>query len=1381
MLNTRDLLNSLRVSRVPGDNPELDLRILVLEFATFVLIPKGVSPSKLKEQLPALYDAVVKSHPQYNDINELFHTKNQAVVPGTDLASAVRDEALQQGIITLASALAEAQEKYLATVNRVQQVASEVLSANIRAVRRDAKCIKDNISDERVKQALALHDQYLETLAKTEKLVQLSLERINQEKNGREGYADTCNILTNAIKKSMRPRPVADRERPGKTSSTEEQESFVKKLRSKLRSRKITASLVCAVLPDIYQAIQPGFSDLQMQALVDLAEHYIRLDASFKQAKDALGGLPAGVEASLVKGGVKLQSPSEYMMAVAYDPMQMAVHYFNDEYADYLQPLYAAKDAASAVANAAYTAASLVATPFTYMGAYLFGPGKSYFQQISDNVFNSAMPLTEGAYLKAIAFHEFLNGLNEPGMTKECKEKLFNHYFKLNGGDSHDGLTFAAYEANVSALNAVIQRRDQMHRELYVMARVAQLQSALSAMSDVNDIQEVINELADYYHEFHSQPFFKGHLETKFHLFVPLICERLLVPVIFRLVDEGKVTKGSEPYHHIGAILKAVQKKQLITPASLGVVFENAKRDDLQPVASMIASVQSWVVGAQLDHVNAPELTRSLVMQSIVTDKRAVQGNIELTLGVIKPPLILTAVIEHLNQHIDKLKAQHLPEALSDIHEAKLKYCEAVSSLLAGVLNQQTFQDNKAFAKALTSFQAPEVPSLGKRQIARLLMRVADEFGPVTSSAEDPTPLVEKIMNFVVTQIDVEAVTQAYALFNQLSENRTALLERNQQDSDDLSLVWFDDETMDPFNMEAQGGQIAHSVIKHYIDALIGEFNDASNLESIIEKFKLIPGFAFVVEKLSAYVNQVLNKEKVVDLICQAMGLQVQVNIREQSYAVRLSHVFFKLRGMRAENQGIAESVLSIGLAPDDDSEFEKMCRDIEALNEWAQNTTFKPSEGVPAFEVGDGELSELKTQLWLTHCENLRKYAMRLADEGRRGLILLQVAQALAQLKTTNEQNSKLTPQQAATLDQLLTACESASETVLTRAKREHEVEVNGLSANAKQTKDELLSRVNRRRTSLNIILRVGFYLADLGLFAASVYFFIAPVMACVAAVKALSLVTLQTVSFAIGSTLIATPIGLAILGARFLLNVAYEAYLCRHDFRKDWKASETNLAKAGVIAKYALRVTGKALLSTFLTAALINAGSALISKVKGLNIPLVSLVQEKWSRKAKLSELEAVSTAFKVLRGIAVDDPGYEGHVNSFKERVSAMKYNKDKAQAWMASLEVILTKQNGVISLPTYQRVGQVLADNPPVVRAEAAPTWGDFTRARESGLGVIGFSRDSSDERLRRRLSASASSSDVRVPVSSASIFHPTDSQEQGKQKRDGGEKKPSNRK
>lgn len=1370
-------INSLLVTRVLGRGPdsELDMKVLILEYASYLLISKGVKPTKLKEQLPALYDSVVKGHPLYVGAAARFKSKYQ---PASErqLAAAVSDADLQNKMMELAGALASAEEQYLASVNTVQQVASEVLSNNIRAMRRTGKFLKRHLDNERVKRVLQQHDEYLETLAKTEKVMQSCIERITQEINGQERYTESCDILINAVKKSMRRGRKVDVQA---TKANKKQKSFLRKVKSKFSALAIQEALIISFLPDIYEAIGGNISDQQMQALVDLAGHYIELYYQFDEVTKAFSVLPPSIRESLAKGGVKLQSLTDYVMAVAYDPAQMAVHYFNDQYEAYLSPLYAAKDAASTVADLAYQAASVIVSPFAYAASFFVRGVETGFSQLSRDIIS----LEENAYYDAMAFYQFVNGLGcaERG---EAKKALFDHYFKLNDHSGQSKLTYEAYLSNENSLGelchyydshgalrnfnqAKLNARDKNQYHLALMARLAQLKIRLNGMRAINGIDEIVNELNGYRRQLGEDAAFEATFMAKLRELTPIIHECLLVPVIYRLVDEGRVNKQDPQYHYLHEVLKALQQKTLITMSDVTAVLALAGKSEADAIQPIMNRTAMWVLGAPMNQVVMPALTDSLMLRSIATDKQKMRVSIEQTLKLLQPRLILMSVIAHLDDHIQACNnLEGLPAHFAELNAAKLKYCQAVKGVLEAILNGDAFSSHKKLATALrgatesvTMASLDQVP-LAKRDIAKLLLRVADEFGPVSSGSEDTTPLVTKIMNFVLSQMDSDALTSAYQAYCEISENKGRLAQ--QSEADDLLMVWFDDETSDPLDMETQKSSMGRAIVKHYTNALIDALGENATMGSVIDYLNQIPGFEWIVDQLSHLTSTVFSKEVVVNLICQLMGLQASANVHSQPYVLRLSHAFFK---MRALNQGLEIAMSTLGLEGDSEDDLVKMHGDLEALQAWAKDYSFKPSESPVAMAegvfVGDASSRSLKIQVLLTHCENLEKYTKRLNDASRRQEILLNVMAALRVCRANEAYEEQLTDEQVKTLERLLASCEPASEAAAKARMESVGGDTKVLGSEVQQLHDGVVREMKRKRTILNILSYFSYYIGDLGLLGANIWSLASPVMSCVAAIKGLSLVTVQAVFSAVGTALVGVSlVGLAFVAARFVWNLGYQSFLHRHAFRKDWKNSQSPLGKAGVIAKYTFLVLGKSLLAMFLTAAMVDTVVGVVKKIRKVDIPLVTMIKNKLSARARLRELEAVNLAFRILKRTSVDDSGFVQQVATLQVQLDGLKYHKKNAEDWKARLGKIVENANslkeGEGQPRSTGRIQLAMAAAPEPVPAPAPQPvrdWPAFVRARESQVGrVIHFSRDPDGSQFASRLGRNGRSS-----IMGSSIF------------------------
>ncbi|HEU5280855.1 MAG TPA: hypothetical protein VFU82_02620, partial [Gammaproteobacteria bacterium] len=440
--------NSLLVSRAMMPDLDRDLKLLIQEYASLLAHQRNISREHIKEHIPALFHSVVVQHPLYQKARKQYAATNPEWVAQDRLASSVQDEQTQNLIIALGQILVEAEVEYLASVNVVQQVASEVLSANIRAVRKAGRVIKDHGSSDAIQSALKQHDTYLELLGNTEKLIQGCVDALTKEKNGDERYVESCNILVNALKKSMKQnREVKAQVR--KAEPNEAQTSFLEKLQSKLNKSNLKRAFIISFLPDVYEAINPGISDAQMEALVGLAEHYLCLRDAYLRTEEAFKTLQPLERQSLVQGGVKLLSPYDYVMAVVYDPMQIAAKYFSDQFDAYLQPLYMAKNAVNTVVDVAYSATTLMATPFTYARDFFFSPDKTYTETLITPLFSKTHPLNEMAYLKGMAFYVFLRGLNKSDqLVYENKAALFGHYFHHNPANGETELSLDQYLAN---------------------------------------------------------------------------------------------------------------------------------------------------------------------------------------------------------------------------------------------------------------------------------------------------------------------------------------------------------------------------------------------------------------------------------------------------------------------------------------------------------------------------------------------------------------------------------------------------------------------------------------------------------------------------------------------------------------------------------------------------------------------------------------------------------------------------------------------------------------------------------------------------------------------------------------------------------------------
>jgi hypothetical protein len=1356
MTGNRGLLNSLMKSRPMMLDPERDLKLLIQEYASLLAHQNKISLEHIKEHIPALLESVVVRHPLYKEASRQYYATNPELVADGHLASSVKDVQTQHLIMALGQILVDAEMEYLASVNTVQQVASEVLSANIRAVRRAGRVIKDHGPSESIQLALKKHDKYLELLSRTEKLIQSGIDALTKEKNGDESYVESCNILVNVLKKSMKQKRGA-RGQSREEKPNDLQESFLDKVRSRLNKPKLMNAVIISFLPDIYEAINPGITDAQMEVLVSLAQHYVSLGATYRATEQAFKALSPLERQSLAQGGVKLLSPYDYVMAVVYDPMQMAVKYFSDQFDAYLQPVYMAKNAANAVADVAYSATSLIATPFTYARDFFFSPDRTYTEKLMGPIFSKTHPLNEMTYLKGMAFYGFLRGLNRSNqLSEENKAALFGHYFHHNAANGEQELSLDQYRANEEHFARVflffnesgaldMRKREDFENEedaslylLAVISRVNHLQAALGQTKSVEEVEAIIGDLQGFYSHFKGKPFAQEYLATKLHLILPLINDRLLVPVIYRLVDEGIVTKEHDAYIHLGEILKVLRKKQLVSAEDiLFVVRLLPDETEAKKLKDLVFKLLPWMLGGKIVTISAPEIKANQpceLLASIRTDMRDTQATVQSTLALMQPRLILDSIIAHLDNHIKKTeKLQDFSSELNEVYAAKLVYCNTVKQLLLRILDRGLLDDHKRLAKTLTRMDVglPTMPSYdGTGDMVKLFFRVADEFGPV-SGGDDGVPLVEKILSFILSEMNSEVLAEAYDALKRVYANRNKVIEGN--DHDDLSLVWFEEESADPFDMSVQGGHIARVVISHYMDALIGTIYDKSGLNGVLEFFNKIPGYTFISGQLSHYAGKVLTREMVVNLICRILGMQVHTNLHEQDYLTRLSHAFFKVKAMQGVSVELRAKVELAGLVSQPE-ELGKMSVELATLIQLTSDFSFEPLAHPQALaEMAfqhEGELREQHVQLLLVHCDYLVKYAKRLSDEAKRSTILFNVLETMAFCSRQDETNDLLTTKQATMVLRLLEEGKTGSRAAAEQAKENVTKTIDTVKAQVKEESDGVIRRATRKRTTLNIVGTFGYYLGDLGLLAWTIASLFTPVLSFIAQVKALSSITFLAVSLAAGTALVASHIGLALLVLRFVGGLAWHAYQCRRDFRKDWKASQSVLGKVGVIAKYSLIVLGRALLSTFLSAALVDTAVGLVRKVRGLDIPLVNFIKDKLNVRAKLRELEKVKAVIQVLKGCVMDGQAFDALVVKARESIAALKYHKDKAAGWTKQVDQAVEHRDAFkrlsVESSTDQLVAKTLKANPAPKASVPAPAWDDFVKARAAGQVVrFGF--------------------------------------------------------
>ncbi|HEU5281680.1 MAG TPA: hypothetical protein VFU82_06875, partial [Gammaproteobacteria bacterium] len=892
---------------------------------------------------------------------------------------------------------------------------------------------------------------------------------------------------------------------------------------------------------------------------------------------------------------------------------------------------------------------------------------------------------------------------------------------------------------------------------LAVIVRVNQLQAALSQTKSAEEVEVVIKELNDFRQHFNSKsekldlpesiehvrpkPFATQYLTAKLRLIVPLINDRLLVPVIYRLVDEGIVTKENSAYHRLAEILKILRKKQLVTASDVSFLlslFPESESNQRSKLRALILQVMPWMLGGDIVSAVGDEEKKEQphhLVASIRTEAREMQDMVQNTLTLLQPKLILSAIITHLDHHIQKIeRLKSFSEELNDVYEAKLIYCNTIKELLLGVLGRGSLSDHKKLAKALMEMSVglPAIPAYGKGDMAKLFFRVANEFGPV-SGGGDGVPLVEKILNFILNEMDSEVLTTAYDNLKRAYASRNKVIEGN--DHDDLSLVWFEEESADPFDMSVQGGRVARVVILKYMDALIGEVYSRSGLDGVLVFFKGIPGYAFISNQLSHYIGKALTKEKVIELICSILGVQVHPELHEQDYMTRLSHAFFKVKAMQGGSAGLKEKIELTGLAAQPE-ELEKMSAEVDRLMQLTGDFSFNPLADPRALaEIAfqnAGEFREHQIQLLLVHCEYLVKYAKRLSDEAKRSTILLNVTNAMEFCSAQDGLHDFLTTKQAGMVLHLLEEGKAGSRDAAEQAKNSLIDTINTVKGQLKKEHDGVIRRATRKLTPLNIVGLVGYYLGDLGSLAYTIYSLITPVLAFVSAVKAMSTVTFQALSLAAGGALITSPVGLAILALRFVGGLAWHAYHCRQDFRKDWRASQSALGKAGVIAKYSLIVLGKALVSTFLSAALVDTAVGLIKKVRGLDIPFVNFIKDKLNVRAKLHELQNIKTTMQVLRGCVMDNEAFDQAVVEARKLITGLKYHADKANEWNKQIDQAVQHRDAFrgfsAASSTDELVAKRLKANPATKPTVPLPAWDGFVEAGLAGEGVTHFAFD-----------------------------------------------------
>lgn len=1343
--NIYDSLARTRLFNVP----EIDLQTLVTEAASLIL--KGeVTPEQLKEQLPSLYQVLILEHVDYQAILHLYtaSTKKKNYISENDLADDVKDEVVQAGILKLANSLAQGLREYIQSTNKLQQTAVEMVCQNIRRVRKAGKAIFSNVANERLKRYLESYTAYLAVLATTEKQIYQSLGKVNKVKDGSEAYKHTCAILTKALQGSLKNHEVQSEE----VAFDKDKKNFIEKLREKLTITRITQRVVLEFIPEIYAAIGPGLSEEQMQAMVDMAAHLFRVNALYVESDKLYQALKdSHLYRALSIGGVKHQAPRAFFEEVVYAPMEVASQFVSQQMVAAVPFLETAKK----LLKKTYVAGNLISAPMAFVNGLMKGHSSLRVESLIKMQCGEASTLTESMYVAGWMFYDFCCKLGEFSQ-EDAEENLFNHYFQVNAKESL--LSFEAYETHKPffvelaqlfnkdrqiVLPAVDENTDfssLSNTMLAVIIRMNEIESLFSQSVSQEKISQVIDELEIL------RVYFKARVENKGEQFsgfyvcfgerlqviVRLIQERLWIPIIFDLIDTGVVKKEDQAYAFLGEMLKLIQRKLLISPADLSQLIALLPDDaNLASLKEMIKKMGVWSVGTPVAKVLPPS---SPLMQSIRTDVRQYQGYLESTLNLFQPKLIIESVILYLDKQIEKSEQMSVLFPGHSIFPAKNQYAVAVKGILQAIIKSQVLDDHKWLAKKLYSLSVSvSIPDIRKRDLAKFLVRVADTFGPVAGSASESSLWVDKLMQFILDEIDGATFASSYRDYSDAHLNYTNQLK--EVSVKNFSDTWFKDELMDPLDMGKQGGQIAHLIIGNYVKFLMAHIHSESGLGGILGYLRAVPGYAYLAEVVSSRFSDDSTGDVITAYVCQYLGVAPTQDLTVMSYSEQLTHVYFKWRLAREKNHSVTLDAVALVLLGENQP---KQKEDLASLATWAELFTWTLKEdplslfnSLLAIHGNKNDLFDQALQLFLMHCQNLHSFAEEhLENREKRNKIFKRINTALSQGLQEGHSNLFLQPQ----LDRIelaLKSCHGRRELAKIREQEVYRENLNALSANVKEANDALSPEANKT-SRLKRGLFAGYYLADAGYNAYGVYVLVQIVMASITAFKAVTSVTAAAIFQAVGAGLMVTPLGLALLGARFVFSLAWQIFQQRNEFRNIWRSDKSVVEKVLRTVGRSLFVLGCALVGTLVT-------NLVVDKLRVLDFRQVGVIgwlRDKWNAKPRRAELATLQEKLTSLKNKSMNDPDYSDDLQDLKECIEKMKYNPTLKAGFKEKVNKLVQALPGVIApLDTSNALIQArLSDSAsahpePEKKAAATSsiTWEQFASSRKRG-DIIRFSRD-----------------------------------------------------
>lgn len=1368
------LANSLQQLR-GEDHSQDDFRTLVQEAASLML-SKDVTIEQLKEQIPSLYQVVIPHHPKFKHYSQLYavyfantKTKEDA------LASAVTNEQLQTGILALAKELANAVLDYKKSANMIQQSAAELLCANIRRMRKAGRLIEENTKNDVVKVYLRRYDAYLESLGVVEKQIHSSLKKINEVKDGSEAYKRSCLILTKALKNLFKGDP----EKVKQTVISREQVSFLEKLKKKFTLKNMAKEMVIAFIPDIYAAICPGISEAQMQAMVDLAVQAITLKVRYDESDEAFKALSAEAKKSLSLGGVSHQAPSAFFYDVLYDPAHIASRFFYNQFSSYAPVLDAAKDVVEVLMGRAFTLVNFMVNPFGAESDLPSRKGALDVNVLIQRQGGPASDLKEAAYVAGWMFYDFCRGLGGIEMA-ESRQVLFDHYFQATAQTR--ALSFEKYlecEITYAGLDLYFDERRRIKLSLAktddsllaLMMRLHEIQRLLSGMTTQADVLEWLHELASYHAALvHLKKDSNKECVDRYYMvieklqaMIPLFQERLLVPVIYDLVDSGTYKKEHDEYVFLAAMLKGVQSKHILPLDEVEqLIMLSRNKKEHETLMSVVTAMASWTAGARLE--STKPLARNQLGQSIITLQRQNQNWYESSLDLLKPRLMIESIVSYLDAHIESGRKILNAAPGFEIIDAKLAYVAAVRNILQVLIDSRVLNNHKQLAIRLNGFEVPSLPDIRKRDLAKFLMRVADEFGPVAGGAGFESLLsVEKLMQFIIAELDSDVLTEAYRLMSEAFGAYSRSLAVSTQK--DMITVWLADELSHPLDMERESSKIADRLVRSYLSRLLSSIYESGGFGGIMTYLRAVPGYAYLADQVSSFFNSADDKnnikERTIDFLCVKMGVSAP---QAMPHAEQLARYYFKLHALRfVASTHAVKAVHAQAVLGDDEGQWGDQ---LERLSAWVEENKFNfaleedPELILDALSaLKDLELRDHALHLFLLHCQNIHAYADECVREDQyeqRQHHFERIKKALSQA-LQGEYTTLFSEAQLAAITQTLDKCDGRRELRRIREQEAYDEELKALSASVKQNV-EVLSPEARKGTALSAILYAVYYVLDAGYNAYCLYSVAMIVKASIVAFKAITAITAKAVFSAFVTGFMITPIGAGLLAARFLWCLGYQIFQQRNEFRKIWASEQAVPMKVLKTVGRSLFIFGCALVATLVTNFVVDKLRVLDIRKVGVFGWLYNKIKDKLTIGKRRDELSGIHEALKALKEIDRDTSAYTQALGELQLKINSIKYNSALKPDFQEKIKGLMRKQASFKGGSTEVRVRKQLDEAPVLAAKEAnsALTWSEFVVQRQEG-GVIHFSKDAAPTGLTQEIASFHFVRDAKDGPSSQGVF------------------------